>query len=198
MITLQGFTSLAAQSVTAPREVARLLLALPLSREAVGLCLALVLVLNTLVFSLGQLMSGPPPDGMALLLSTPVAFAGLLGGSMIALILSLYWTGRGLGGRASLMQVTLLVTWLQALRVIVQVALLAIVPLMPALGGLVMIAASALGIWILVNFLHVAQETPTLGKAALMLVLSVVGMALGLTLIFSLVGLSPQGMTANV
>ncbi len=197
MMTPQGFVSLAVQSVSAPRDVARLLLSLPLTREAVGLAFALVLVLNTLVFSLGQVITPPPPE-LAGLLGSPVAFAGLLGGAMIALILSIYWVGRGLGGPATLMQVTVLVTWLQALRVIVQVALLAIVPLMPALGGLLMIAASALGIWILVNFLHVAEETPTLGKAALMLVLSVVGMALGLTLIFSLVGLSPQGMTANV
>ncbi|NNU97871.1 YIP1 family protein, partial [Anoxybacillus sp. EFIL] len=50
-MTLAGFLRLAVNTVTAPRDVARLLMAMNLPSQALWLGFALVIVLNTLMFS---------------------------------------------------------------------------------------------------------------------------------------------------
>lgn len=56
-MTLVGFLRLAFNTVSAPRDVARLLLAMNLPSQALWLAFALVIVLNTLVFSVSLMLS---------------------------------------------------------------------------------------------------------------------------------------------
>lgn len=192
-MTVQGLLALAWQSVTAPADVARLLLALRLNREAVLTAFGVVVIANALVFSLSQLIDPAPPE-LATVLSSPVAFALLLAGSMVAMILAITWTGTAMGHPGRFEDVALLITWLQALRVFVQLALLVVLPLSTGLAGLVALAASALGLYILVMFTATAHDTGP-GRAVVIVVLGTLGMAIGLTLLLSLLGVSPQGLT---
>lgn len=193
-MTADGFLKLAAQSVTAPRDVARLLLSIRLNPEALWTAFALAVVLNGLVFALSaQIM--PQASGLPVFLSNPLAFMAMQGASLGATILALTWVGRAMGGTGTVERVAVLLIWLQALRVLVQASLLLILPLSEALGALVQFAASALGVWIVVHFIDEAHELNNLLKSALALVFGVLGMALALSLILSLMGFGPQGLT---
>ncbi len=196
-MTVQGFLNLAWQSVVAPREVAALLLSIRPSREALGTAFALVVVMNALVFA-GSLLVTPPSDALAPALGDPMLFMVFMAFSLVAMTLALTWAGRALGGTGRMEEVALLIIWLQALRVLVQTGLLVLLPLSATLSAFVVMAASALGIWILLNFIAEVHELDGLGKAALVLVFGVLGMALGLTLILSLLGITPYGVTSNV
>ncbi len=186
-MTLNGFFALAWQSVTAPREVARMFLALRLGTEALALAFALVVVLQTAFVTISaQIM--PPDPVLAPILGQPMIFLAGLATVLVIVTLALTWAGRGLGGVARVRDVALLVVWLQGLDLIVQAALVVLAPLVPALAGLVSLAASGAGIWILLNFLAEAQGFEGLGKSALSLLLAVTGLALGISLFLTLSG----------
>jgi hypothetical protein len=194
-VTLDGFLKLALQSVTNPREVAALLLSIRPSREAIWIAFALVVVVNALVFSASMLITpGPIPAFVA----SPVSFLLLQGGTLAGTILAFTYVGRLFGGRARLEEIALLMIWMQGLRVIVQGALLVIMPVSGMLAGLLTMVASGLGIWIVVNFLDEAHELGGLLRAVAVLILGVLAMAFGLSLLLTFAGFTPEGMTEYV
>lgn len=196
-MTAQGLFALAWQTVIAPRDVAKLLISLRLSHEALLLAFATVVVLNALFFSV-SLMISPAPSPLQPMLGNPVIFMLSLGGSLAIVAVAITWTGRALGGTGTLEEVGVLVIWLQMLRMIVQVVMLLLLPLNAAAGALVAFLSAVAGIWILVNFIDAAHEFGSLFRAALVLLLGVTGMALGLSLIFSLIGVTSTGMASYV
>ncbi|WP_439122443.1 YIP1 family protein [Marivita sp.] len=196
-MTFAGFLRLAFNTVSAPRDVARLLLAMNLPSQALWLAFALVIVLNTLMFS-ASMMLVPGDDLFGPVLGSPTVFGAMLAVSVGALIVAVTLCGRPLGGRATYSQIGILVIWLQALRVLMQVVVALLGPISLFLSGIVISAASVLGIWIFVNFIDVAHEMGSLLRAGLILLLAVVGMMLGLSLIFSLLGVSTGGIPGYV
>ncbi|WP_420325608.1 YIP1 family protein [Mameliella sp.] len=194
-MTLDGFLKLALQSVTNPREVAALLLSIRPNREALFTGFALVVVLNALLYGLSILLD---PTGAPAFIGGPVSFLVMQGLALAATILALTWMGRLFGGRARVEEVALLMIWMQGLRVLVQAATLLVVPLSLALAGLVTMAATALGVWIAVNFLDEAHELRSLLRALAVLVLGMLAMAFAVSLILTLAGVTPEGMLDNV
>lgn len=196
-MTLEGFLRLAWQTVLAPREVARLLLSLRLGHEALLLALALVLVLNTLIFT-ASLQISPPDEALTPLLGNPVIFMLLMGGTLGVTAIAITWTGRALGGVARIEDIGLLLIWLQALRMLVQLAVVALALVSESLAGLLVVGAAVLGVWILVQFIDEAHGFAALGKAALVLLLGVTGLVLGLSFFLTLIGATTMGLNTNV
>jgi hypothetical protein len=196
-VTFEGFFRLALNTVVVPRDVARLLLAMNLPSQALWLAFALVIVLNTLMFS-ASLMLVPANDLFGAVLVNPTVFGAMLAVSVGVLIVAVTLCGRPLGGQASYAQIAILVIWLQALRVLMQAVVAVVGPFSLFLSGVLISAASVLGIWIFVNFIDVAHEMGSLLRAGLVLLLAVVGMMLGLSLIFSLLGVQTGGIPGYV
>lgn len=196
-MTFEGFFRLALNTVVAPRDVARLLLAMNLPSQALWLAFALVIVLNTLMFS-ATLMLVPANDLFGAVLVNPTVFGAMLAVSVGALIVAVTLCGRPLGGQASYAQIAILVIWSQALRVLMQAVVAVVGPFSLFLSGVLISAASVLGIWIFVNFIDVAHEMGSVLRAGLVLLLAVVGMMLGLSLIFSLLGVQTGGIPGYV
>ena len=196
-MTFAGLLSLAWQTVYAPRDVARLLLSLRLGREALLLAFGAVVVLNTLLFGISAQVN-PPDDLLRPILGQPVIFLLTLAGTLGVTAIALTWTGRALGGTGRIEDVGLLLIWLQALRLLVQVALVGIVPLAPGLAGVVVVAAAMLGVWILVQFLDEAHGFGSPVKAALVLLAGMTGMAIGLMFFLTLIGATTMGLNSNV
>ncbi|MCL3883503.1 YIP1 family protein [Marivita sp. GX14005] len=196
-MTVDGFFRLAMNTVTAPRDVARLLLSLNLPHQALWLAFSLVIVLNTLMFSL-SVMVMPASDMVAPVLGSPIVFGAMLAVSVAALIFMVTVSGRVMDGAAGFAQIAVLVIWLQALRVLVQGVVVLLGPVSGTLSGIVVLAASLLGVWIFVNFIAVAHETGGLLKAGFILLLAVAGMMLALSLIFSLLGVPAGGLSGYV
>lgn len=170
------------------------MLSLRLGHEALLVSAALVLVLNTAIVRASTILT-PPDPAIAPFVTQPLTFFMGLGGILAIVALVLTWCGRAVGGTGRIEDVGLMMIWLQGLRVIVQLVMLVLAPIAATLAALVSIAASLVGLWILVNFLAEAHEFPTLGKAAFVLLLAVTGLALGLSFFFTLIGATASGMT---
>ncbi|MHA6323607.1 YIP1 family protein [Roseivivax sp. CAU 1753] len=196
-MTLHAYLRLAWRSVVAPREVARWLLSLKLEHEALLVSAGLVLVLNTALVRASALITLPDP-AIAPFVEQPLTFFMGLGGILAMVALVLTWCGRAVGGVGRIEDVGLMMIWLQGLRVMVQAMMLVLVPLSPVIATVVSLAASMVGLWILVNFLAEAHRFPSLGKAAVVLLLAVTGLALGMSFFFTLIGATASGMNGNV
>ncbi|MFP4239649.1 MAG: YIP1 family protein [Rhodosalinus sp.] len=186
-MTAAALGQLAVDTIRTPREVARRLMDLKLPRDALWTALALVVVLNAALYSASNMIA-PPPDDLAVPIVAPVPFALFLAAGLVGTIYALWYVGRMLGGEGALGDIMVLLVWLQALRLVVQAALLVLVPLSPVLSSLVVLAAAAIGFWILLNFIDVAHGYGNLLKSLGALALSVLAMALGLTFLVTLFG----------
>lgn len=186
--------SLAWQTVVAPREVARLLLSLRLSREVLLTGFALVVVLNALIVGLMQL-GGEVPAGMLL---APVPMGLLLATMLAASIGVMTWAGHILGGSGRIEDVAVLLIWLQALRAVAQLGVALLGAVSGGLALLAVLGSLVVGIWILVSFLDEAHALGSPFKALLVLILASVALVLALMMIVSLLGVGPNGMAGYV
>lgn len=181
------------QTLFRPRDAARRLLDLRLPYDLLWMALALMAILNSIVYSLSIQLS-PSPDGSAALMPQafqgPILFAALLFGALALTVIALYYVGQGLGGAATLSDILVLMTWLQVLRLLVQAAVLILALGVPTLAALVVIASAIWGVYILISFIDAAHRFDNRFKAAGVIVLSFVAMAIGLSTLLSLVGMT--------
>ncbi|MFW2542661.1 YIP1 family protein [Primorskyibacter sp. 2E107] len=195
-MTLDGLLRLGVQTLSAPREVARLLLSLRLPNEALVLGFALTVVANALLFSISLLMA-PMPETFELL-SNPLALMAMRAVMLITMIAALTGIGRLFGGQASIADIAVLMIWLQVLGLAAQAALTLLAPLAGNIATLLAFAASAIGAYIATAFIDEAHELNSAIKAVLVLILGVIAAAVGLSILLSLLGFSPNGLTGYV
>ncbi|MDF1716401.1 MAG: Yip1 family protein [Antarcticimicrobium sp.] len=174
-------------SVKEPAEVARRLIAMQLSREVLWTGLALAAVANTLLFSLSGLLM-PGPSVVMPLFQSPFSYLVMVTVGLILTVAMLYWAGRLLGGRGTVQDVLAMVLWLQVLRILVQVATLILSLTIPMLAMLLVLAATVLGIYILLHFVDQAHRLNSLPRAGGVLILSFVLMAVALSVLLTLFG----------
>lgn len=174
-------------SVRDPAEVARRLIAMQLPREVLWTGLALAAVANTLLFSLSGLLM-PNPNVALPLFQSPFRYLVMVAAVLVLTVVVFYWTGRLLGGRGSLQDVLVTVLWLQVLRVLVQAVALVLALTIPVLAMLGVLAASVLGIYIMLHFLDQAHRLNSLARAGGVLIASVLLMAVALSVLLALFG----------
>lgn len=196
-MTLQGFLKLAVETVSSPRYVARLLLATRLSKEAVWTAFAAVLVLNAVVYG-ATLVLDPAPAGVPIFLSSPLFYLAAEGVTLFGTIVCVTLIGRLLGGAGRMTDVALLLVWLQALNLIVQAVTALVLPLSPGLAGLLVLVASGLGFWILLNFIDEAHGLGSLFKAFVVFLLGLLALGFALSVLLTVAGVTPEGMMGNV
>jgi len=190
-VTLQGFLSLAWQTVQTPRDVARLLLAARLGRDALWTAFALVCTANALVYGTSLAMAGP---GSIDFLQSPSLFLAMQALVLAGTILCLTYAGRGLGGAGRVSDIAVLMVWMQALRVLVQLIMLGLVVISPVLASMLVGLSLVLGIWIALNFVREAHGFDSLVPAGLTMIFGFAGAIFGLSIILTLIGVDPNGV----
>ena len=174
-------------SVTNPAELARRLIAMQLSREVLWTGLALAVVANTLLFSLsGMLMPGPA--GLMPMFGSPFTYLVMVTGGLILTVAAIYWAGRMLGGTGRFDDVLVTVLWMQFLRILVQVATLLLSLTIPLLAMLLVLVATMLGLYITLHFIDQAHRLNSLAKAGGTLILSILMMAVAMSVLIALFG----------
>lgn len=193
-MTGDHFRELVRQTLFQPQEAARALIQMRLPRQGLWMALGLMSILNSIVYSL-SLQFSPPTDPSAALMPpafhSPVLFALFLFGALAITVIALYYVGLGLNGTAESMDdVLVLITWLQVLRLLVQVGVLVLALAAPVLAALAVMVAAIWGAYILVGFVDAAHRFGSMFKAAGVILLSLVAMAMGLSALLSLVGVA--------
>jgi len=184
-------------SIKDPAEAARRLIAWNLSRDVLWTGLALAAVVNTLLFSLSGLLM-PGPAMVMPLFQSPFFYLGMVSVGLVLTVVMLYWAGRVLGGRGTMGDVLVVVLWLQVLRVLVQVVTLVLSLTIPMLAMLLVLAATVLGIYILLHFVDQAHRLNSLPRAGGVLILSFVLMAVALSVLLALFGGMISGDISHV
>lgn len=188
---------LISQTLFSPRTAADRIMALWLPRDWLWMALALMSVLNGIVYSLSMHI-GPEPDREAMQMipaafQSPALFTLFLFGALVITVLSLSWVGRSLGGAGQVPQVLVLIVWLQVLRLVVQVSLLVLMLVLPLAGLAMVMVASVWGIIILVVFIDRAHGFNNIFKSIAVLALAVLAMVVGLSVILSVLGAAVMG-----
>ena len=187
-LTLNGLVAMAWRTVKNPREGATEVLSLGVPREALWTALALVVTLSILLAQAtsllvtGQAGAGMPVGPLAM------GFVQLL--LLVLMVFAIFWIGRSFGGSGSFEETILLVVWLQFIMVCLQVLQTAVLLVLPVFAGLVGIASLVLFLWLLTNFVAVLHGFASLGKVFIMILVSAFGIAFGLSIILTLIGVT--------
>ncbi len=182
---MENWVNLAVLSVRNPAEAARRVIALDLSRDTLWIAIALVSVLNTLVFSLSN-MALPVP--LPPVMTAPAIYFLMSAGSLVLAIIALFWTGRALGGQGSMTDVMSVVVWLQVLRLIVQAFSFVLIIVAPGVSALFVMIAGLIGLWIMLHFVNEAHRFGSLWRAFGVLIAAFLAIVMGLSLVLSLIG----------
>jgi len=160
-LSLSGYFALAMRTLRDPQTVARNLMSMGLPMRARWEALALVLVLTTITSSLLVMIMPPVPDAPAF---NPLANIVVQAGAVLIAIYAVHHVGRALGGRGSFGDSLLLMAWLQAVMLWVQLVQVAAQMISPPLAGLVLFLGIGLFIWMLVQFIMVLHGFTSAGK----------------------------------
>ncbi len=186
-MSFQYWRELAIISLRDPASAARTLMNMGFQTGMLWNALVLVAVGNTLLYSLsGVLMPSPTP--LPDVFSMPLIYFAIVAGGLALTALSIHWVGGVMAGKASLADILVLIVWLQFLRLVVQVAVLVGMFVMPLVSALLIFAAALMGVYLLVHFVDQAHRFKSTGKAAVVLILSLVAIVVGLSLVLTLVG----------
>lgn len=189
MILGLDVAALVRRTLFEPRAAAAELIALGVPTPLLWQALALMSALNALLYGVGLVIS-PPLDAevemMPPMMHSPLLFGVVLYGALVLSVMILRWVGQSLGGTAQIGDILVLVTWLQALRVGVQVAAIVLGMVLPGLAVVLMLGATLWGIFILVGFIAAAHGFEGWLKAIAVLIGSMLGVAVGLSFALSL------------
>lgn len=198
-MTGEDFRYLAVLSVRDPAQAARgVLAAAPFPTRFLWGALALMAVLNALLFGVTMVLTPPPAGAPTIFLPSPIGYLVIVGLGLIGMVLSVFQVGRWLGGTATLTEVLTLITWLQVLRLIVQVAAVVLSIASSLLALMLSVAASVLGLWIALHFINEAHRLGSLGRAAVVMVAAGIATLFLVSVLITLIAAPFIGIPNNV
>ena len=198
------WVQLAIDTLRDPKGTAERIMAWNLDRTTLYMALLAVAAVNALLASAPIILSPGEVDAelMAALpilsiMQRPIMFFMLVAGSLVLMVHGMYWVGRAMGGKGSLLDILAVLTWLQALRAAAQIGILVLGFAVPALAGLVALGVLVVAMWLLLHFISAAMRFDSLLVAFGLLIGVVAGLFVGLMLIITITGVSTGGL-ANV
>ncbi|KAF0675040.1 Yip1 family protein [Profundibacterium mesophilum] len=190
-IGLSDLGSLVGDTLRAPRETFARLSAWRLSVPVLSQALLLVVVLSVLLAELSNLMvSYLHPPGVGVMLLSPMFFGALQLALLVGMLFAILLVGRALGGHGDLAGSILLVSWLQFIMVCVQLVQSAALLLVPSLAWAIGVGGLVLFLWLLTNFIAELHGFTALGRVFAMILFTMLGVALGLSFVLALFGVT--------
>lgn len=171
------------------REGAHAVLSLGIPQSALFLMVAVVAVLSALMAGVFQLLvpdtaaPGPLPGVVAL----------TIGAVIFGTAIGLHYAGRAFGGTGRLPDAILLMVWLQVVLLLIQAAQNIVLLIAPSAVGIVFLVAFGYTLWLMINFIDVLHSFGSRARAAVLLLLTLVGLSLGLGMLFSILGIAVPG-----
>ncbi len=193
-LNLPSLLQLAWTTVRTPRDGARVIKSVVLPRSARWEVLFLIVVISVFLAQISTyLITGQATIVMGPFLANPIMACIIQMSLLIIMVFAIYWIGHAMGGTGSFEDAILLVAWMQFVMVCLQVIQTVSLVLLPPLATLIGIAGLGLFFWLLTNFIAELHGFTSLGRVFLMVIASLFGIAFGLSLILSLIGISVPG-----
>ena len=180
------------ETLLEPRSAAGRVLGLGIPQEALWTALVLMAILNAMV-TLALLYLSPPADPAMMSMvgasfASPILVTLSIVISLVLTIFALSWVGRSMGGTGSTNDILALVTWFQALQLVARLCIVVTLLTVPPVGAILSLAASIWGIVIFVAFVDRAHGFGSGFKAFGVVVMSLLAIAVGLSLVLSILG----------
>lgn len=192
-LSLNNLVPLAVDSLRAPRPTFARLLQVPVTQTTLWQALILVVVLSILLAGLTAAIApqpAVPQDAPA----GPTLSPFLFGAMQFALFAGMAWlidvVGRKFDGTGDFNGALLAVVWLQFVMVCLQLLQSAVILLIPALLPAVTLLGLVLFLWLLTNFIAELHGFASLGRVFGMILMCLLGVALGLSFIATLMGVT--------
>jgi len=181
-------------SIRTPRVAARLIMEMNFPRQTLWTGLALVAVINTIMLYL-MVQTSPPTLQVPGYFDQPFVLFLLNAGLMAVYVHVMYWSGLAIGGKGHLLDVLAVVVWFQALWIMAQAATLLLSLALPGgLGGIISLGVAIWGFWIFMNFLAAALNLTSPWHSIAVLLVSFIGLIVGLGILMALIGGLAQGV----
>lgn len=188
-------TQFALETLRDPRGSAAKLIAQDVPMPTLWAALALAAVLNAMLVGLNMVLFPTAVFPLPPIFMNPVVYALAMAAGSALSIFVLFWVGERMGGEGQLQDVAVVLIWLQYLRLAAQVILLVLTILMPVLALIATLAITLFSLWLVLCFLDVAHRFNSMGKSALVLVFSFMGVIFGLSMLLMLLGVSTPEMS---
>lgn len=186
-------------TLTAPREAAEAIIAMHLSRNTAWQLLAtVVLVSVVLTESVALLMTAVGMRGMGGPFAGPMTLAIVQGSLTVAMVFAIHWVGRAFGGHGRLSDAVALIAWLQFILLCLQVLQIAFLVILPILSWYIGVLGLVVFFWLLTHFVAVLHDFDSLGRAFGMILVAMMGVAVGLMILLSLIGVQLPEAPQNV
>lgn len=194
-MNLNDLSALAMDTLRDPRATAERLLAQDVGMPTLWLALGLAAVLNALLVGVNMVLFPAANFPLPQFLLNPLFYAATMAAGLAFSIFVLTWVGDRMGGQARLEEVAVLLIWLQYLRLVAQVLLLVMTLLIPVLAIVATFAIALYSFYLLLTFLDVAHRFGSLGKSALVIVFSFLGVIFALSMLLTLLGVTTPEMS---
>jgi hypothetical protein len=182
---------LARETVSDPKGGAREVMDLHLSRQALILMFAIVVVLSLILGEIVALMAQLPTGGdVAFAFRSPLVLGLLQGVFLLVTAYAMTFVGRLFGGVGSFNGALALVVWLQFIFICIQIVQIGALLLIPPVAGLITILALGLFFWLLVNFIAALHGFTSTGMVFVMTIVSSIVILFLLGLVLTMLGLS--------
>lgn len=185
---LDEIVRFAVYTIRSPRGAARALLGMGLPASAAWMALALVCVLSAMLFhlSLGLLTTAEQAE-LAGLLGNPLGTVVMSALALSILVFGSFLIGRAFGGRGQLDQAALLIAWLQAIFLMLQLVQVVFMMILPVVAELIGTFGLALFLWLLTPFVAELHGFQSVWKVLFGIIGSVFAIAFALSILIVLV-----------
>lgn len=199
MPDLQTLLRQAMSSITEPRAVARWVMTFDLPRGMRWEVLLLVVLFSVVLQYLQVSFLGDPSRVvLGEILARPFTAGIIQASALVIAIFAIYWIGRAMGGEGDFGDAILLVAWLQFCIFLLGVLQVVFQVIMPPIAVLISLLSIGVMFWLLTNFIAELHGFSSLAQVFVMILVSLMGLAFGMSLIFSLIGLSVPGTEGYV
>lgn len=187
-----GLVRLAGRTIRAPRETYAALRGLDLPRETLWQAMLLVVIVSVLLAeAVNMVLAAALPEAQAgTPLLGPFAFAGIQLGMLILSVVLIHRIGRMMGGSGDLDGAILAVTWLQFIMICLQVVQSAALVIFPFGSALIVLLGIVLFLYLLTAFVAELHGFPSMGRTFAMILFVFMGVALCLSFLLTLAGVT--------
>ncbi|WP_114964260.1 YIP1 family protein [Alkalilacustris brevis] len=189
-----AFLALVRETLSDPRAGARRVISVDIPMSARWQAFLLVIVLSVLLGRVATLLMLGTDALNGGMMASPLQSGMLQGGALLLLVFATFNVGRLMGGQGSFADTLILVTWLQALLLLVQVVQVLALLLLPPFAGMLGILGMVLFLWLLTNFVAELHGFESLGKVFGVILLTAIGLGFVVTVLMAILGLAPPEM----
>lgn len=194
-MTLKDLIGSAVETIRAPKQGARQVMALNIPRRQRWEMLLLIVVISIILAEI-TLMLGGDSEGAVFggpALSSPIVLGAVQLFFLVVMVNAIFLIGRRAGGHGSLDDAILLVTWLQFILICIQVAQTVIFLVVPAFAAMIGLASVVLFFWLLTNFVAEMHGFNSLGGVFTAILATLIGFAVVMSVILTVFGFQITG-----